>query len=168
MILCPLSSGLVFRRHSNSATAPRRATAPTLIVPKLKGTEIAVEALREHLTIQRERQRLLGDAYTKHDLVCCREDGNIWKPDSFTDSYFRFTRKIGIKLRFHDLRHSHASQLLRQGVSAKVVSERLGHSSIGITLDIYSHVLPGMQKEAAAKINSAFKIAVEKLRRPIA
>ena len=129
--------------------------------------DIAVEALREHRAIQRERQRLLGDAYPKHDLGCCREDGNIWKPDSFTDSYFRFTRKIGIKLRFHDLRHSHASQLLRQGVSAKVVSERLGHSSIGITLDIYSHVLPGMQKEAAAKIDFAFKKAVNDLRKPL-
>ena len=50
--------------------------------------------------------------------------------------------------RFHDLRHTHATLLLKQGVHPKIVSERLGHSNIGITLDTYSHVLPGMQEDA--------------------
>lgn len=60
------------------------------------------------------------------------------------------------RVRFHDLRHSHATQLLLAGVHAKVVSERLGHSSIQLTLDVYAHVLPSMQEDAAAKINAAF------------
>ena len=58
--------------------------------------------------------------------------------------------------RFHDLRHTHATQLLRQGVHPKIVSERLGHSNIGITLDTYSHVLPGMQEDAIAAFNADF------------
>jgi len=53
------------------------------------------------------------------------------------------------RLRFHDLRHAHASLLMAQGVHPKIVNERLGHSSVSITLDIYSHVAPGLQAEAA-------------------
>jgi integrase len=69
-------------------------------------------------------------------------------------------RQIGVGIRFHDLRHSHASQLLRAGVSVKVVSERLGHSAIGITIDAYAHILPGMQEDAAAKMDTALRAAV--------
>jgi integrase len=71
-------------------------------------------------------------------------------------------------IRFHDLRHSHASQLLRDGVSPKVISERLGHSKVGFTLDVYSHLLPGMQEEAARKVDTALRAALEKQRRPLA
>jgi integrase len=52
-------------------------------------------------------------------------------------------------VRFHDLRHTHATELLKAGINPKIVSERLGHSGIRITLDTYSHVLPTLQKEAA-------------------
>jgi integrase len=58
------------------------------------------------------------------------------------------------------MRHSHASQLLLADVHPKVVSERLGHSSIGITMDTYSHVLPGMQEDAAARIDTATRAAL--------
>jgi len=62
---------------------------------------------------------------------------------------------MGLDIRFHDLRHTHATLLLRQDIYVKVVSERLGHSSVGITLDTYSHVLPDMQEEATAKLEAA-------------
>jgi len=65
-----------------------------------------------------------------------------------------------IACRFHDLRHTHATQLLKAGVHPKVVSERLGHASIGITLDTYSHVMPGMQEEAAEKIDAGLRAAL--------
>src|SRR5665648_413832 len=65
-----------------------------------------------------------------------------------------------IECRFHDLRHTHATQLLKAGVHPKVVSERLGHASIGITLNTYSHVMPGMQKEAAEKIDARLRAAL--------
>lgn len=88
-------------------------------------------------------------------------DGNIWTPASFTDQYFRWTRMVGFKVRFHDLRHSHATHLPRLGVSPKVVAERLGHSTVGITLDRYSHVLKGMQEEAVQKIDLALRAAIQ-------
>jgi integrase len=64
--------------------------------------------------------------------------------------------------RFHDLRHSHATHLLRAGVHPKVVSERLGHSSVGITLDTYSHVLPGMQQDAVRVVDDALTVAIKR------
>ncbi len=68
--------------------------------------------------------------------------------------------KQSIAVRFHDLRHTHATQLLQAGVHPKVVQERLGHASIGITLDTYSHVMPGMQEEAAKKIDAGLRAAL--------
>src|SRR5438876_8323299 len=63
------------------------------------------------------------------------------------------------RLRFHDLRHAHATHLFANGVHPKVASERLGHSKVGITLDLYSHVIPGMQEDAAAMVDAALKLA---------
>ena len=60
---------------------------------------------------------------------------------------------------FHDLRHAHATHMLASGVHPKVASERLGHSKIGITLDLYSHVMPGMQEDAVAKVDAALRAA---------
>ena len=66
------------------------------------------------------------------------------------------------QIRFHDLRHSHATHMLASNIHPKVVQERLGHSSIGITLDTYSHVLPGMQEDAAAKVDAVLQAAMNR------
>ena len=66
------------------------------------------------------------------------------------------------RIRLHDLRHSHATHLLAAGVHPKIAQERLGHSSISITLDTYSHVLPGMQDDAVAKVDAAIQAAMNK------
>jgi integrase len=66
------------------------------------------------------------------------------------------------QVRFHDLRHSHATHLLKAGVHPKIAQERLGHSSVSITLDTYSHVLPGMQDDAVAKVDAAIQAALNK------
>lgn len=128
---------------------------------------LAMDSIRGHRSTQLVEKKKLGSLYRDNGLVLCAPDGEIWKPESFTALYFNFTRRIGLKLRFHDLRHTHASQLLRAGISAKVVSERLGHSSVGITLDVYSHVLPGMQEEAADRIDAALRKATDNHRRPV-
>lgn len=121
---------------------------------------VMVDALRLHRVEQEKRQMLLGDAYEQNDLVCCVEDGSIWKPSAFTSAYEDLLRRRGIKkIRFHDLRHSHASQLLRSGVNPKIISERLGHSKVGFTLDVYAHLLPGMQEEAATLTNASLSAA---------
>ena len=148
--------GLKFKETKNRKGRP--ITLPAILV----------RALRDHLAEQNEFKKLFGADYQDQGLVFARPDGSIWKPESFTEEYFRFARKIGVKVRFHDLRHSHASQLLRAGVPVKVVSERLGHSAVGITLDTYSHMLPGMQEEAAQKIDAAFeKVMEEQQSRPV-
>ena len=80
-----------------------------------------------------------------------------------TRSFSKLIADLSVpKVRFHDLRHSHATQLLRQEVYLKIVSERLGHSTVGITLDTYSHVIPGMQEEAAKRIDIALRAALKK------
>ena len=89
--------------------------------------------------------------------------GAPWPPDMFSTAFAAFVRHSGIMpFRFHDLRHSHASHLLRAGIHPKIVSERLGHSTVGITLDTYSHILPGIQEEAVRLLNSALAVAMKK------
>ena len=106
----------------------------------------------------------LGPLYQDNGYLFANDNGTLWKPDAFTKAFQRLVKKTDLgHVRFHDLRHSHASQLLKQGVNPKVVSERLGHSSIAITMDTYSHVLPGIQEEAASKINDALKEAISEL-----
>jgi len=68
------------------------------------------------------------------------------------------------RVRFHDLRHSHATQLLGDGVHPKIAQERLGHSTIATTLDLYSHVTDTMQTDAAQRLDAAFQLAKTRLK----
>ncbi len=143
--------GLTYK-EPKTACARRTVTLPPL----------TVEALRQHKVSQTEQRLRLGPIFEDNDLVFPRPDGRPWSPDAFTSAFSAFIRRSGLpRIRFHDLRHSHASQLLRQGVHPKVVSERLGHSTVGITLDTYSHVLPGLQRDAALGIDLALRKALE-------
>lgn len=103
------------------------------------------EALDRHKNEQAGYRALFGRDYrTDLDLVIALPDGSPWKPDSFSAAYADFAIKIGLTgIRFHDLRHSHASQLLRQRVPLKTVQERLGHVNATVTLNTYAHVLAG-------------------------
>lgn len=99
---------------------------------------------------QLEEKLLLGREYDDLDLVFAQKNGRPIQPTEMARNYRKMVDKSGLPyIRFHDLRHTHATLLLQQGVHPKVVSERLGHSTIGITMDTYTHVLPNMQKEAA-------------------
>lgn len=90
---------------------------------------------------------LMGGAYEDEDLVFCREDGTPLHPDGFSDAFWRHAKAAKLpRIRFHDLRHTHATLALAAGVHPKVVSERLGHASITITLDTYSHAIPGCRR----------------------
>ena len=110
-----------------------------------------------------DRGRGLGTRLSDESFVCAREDGLPLQPDSFTHDWDRkiATTKLP-RIRFHDLRHAHATHMLASGVHPKVASERLGHSKIGITLDLYSHVLPNMQADAAAIVDDALRAALNK------
>ncbi len=136
--------------------------------PKTRGSRrtvdlpgLIVEELRRHKVEQAEQKLSLGPAYQDHDLVFPEPDGRPWAPDRFTSAFSALVCRAGMKgLRLHDLRHTHATQLLSQGVHPKIVSERLGHATVAITLDTYSHVLPGMQEEAAQKIDASLRLAI--------
>jgi len=126
----------------------------------------AFDVLKKHRTAQGRVKLAMGPAYEAHDLVFPREDGSIWEPELFGKAFAALVKRAGLgHLRLHDLRHSCASILLKAGVNAKVVSERLGHSTIAITLDLYSHILPGLQHEASSKIESSIEDAIRSRRR---
>ena len=86
------------------------------------------------------------------------------RPHSLGQEWVRFLARNARlpRIRFHDLRHAHATHLLSSGVHPKVASERLGHSKVGITLDLYSHVLPNMQADAAAVVDGALRAVLNK------
>ena len=125
----------------------------------------AVEELRRLKHEQAEALLALGVRQTSDTLLCCRADGEPHQPLSLTYEFARFVGRMTDipRVRFHDLRHSHATQLLATGVHPKIASERLGHASVGITLDLYSHVTDTMQSEAAAKLDSAMQVAKSRL-----
>jgi integrase len=112
---------------------------------------VTVAVLRAHRTAQREQRMLLGSAYRDLGYVFAAPDGAPSKPDTVGQAFERIVARSGLpRIRFHDLRHTHASHLLAAGVNVKIVSERLGHASASFTLDVYGHVMPGQQASAAA------------------
>jgi integrase len=118
----------------------------------------AVNALRTHKKRQNEERLAMGVAWDDQGLVFCNTIGRHLEPNNIKRGSFGPLKKAaGVPdIRFHDLRHTAASVLLLEGIPAKVVSEMLGHASIGITLNTYSHVLPTMQRSAAAAMDRLF------------
>ncbi len=93
----------------------------------------------------------MGTSSKEDDLVFSQEDGKPLLPDTISHAWAKLIKRTGLKgIRLHDARHSHASLMLKQGIHPKIVQERLGHASIQITLDTYSHVAPGLQEAVAA------------------
>ena len=107
--------------------------------------------LQEHKQEQAMQRAALGIQLKEDDLVFSDLEGKPLRPDTVTHAWVKLVRRIGLKgIRLHDARHTHASLMLKQGVHPKIVQERLGHASIQVTLDTYSHVAPGLQEAAAA------------------
>jgi integrase len=114
-----------------------------------------VQTLRRHRRQQAEARLLAGPAYRDRDLVFASALGTPVEPGTIARTWARVLDTAGVgHVRWHDLRHAHATLLLTAGVHPKIVSERLGHASVGITLDTYSHVLPGLQVAAAAQLDT--------------
>ncbi len=111
---------------------------------------VTVAALRTHRAAQLQERMMVGAAYTDHDLVFSKPDGSPLHPDYVSQLFDRAVSRLGLpRIRLHDLRHTYATLALQAGVHPKIVSERLGHSTVAFTLDVYSHALPTMQAEAA-------------------
>lgn len=112
-----------------------------------------VAALRAHRSAQATERLAWGPAYSDEGLVFCREDGRGLHPDEISKHFSAAVGSLDVRrITLHGLRHSWASLALAAGVNPKVVSERLGHASVSFTLDVYSHVMPGLQEDAAAKV----------------
>jgi integrase len=122
-----------------------------------------IEELRAHRVRQAEGLLRLGIRQDDATFVYAREDGEPIQPRSLTHAWQMMIGRTALpRVRFHDLRHAHATHLLSNGIHPKVASERLGHSRVGITLDLYSHVLPGMQEDAASRVDDALRLALQK------
>jgi integrase len=125
-----------------------------------------VDELRAHRVKRAQDLLRLGMGLSDDDMVIGQTDGSTISPIYISQLWARTIKKTRLaRLRFHDLRHAHATHLLANGVHPKVASERLGHSKVGITLDLYSHVIPGMQEDAAAMVDRALSAARDKARK---
>jgi integrase len=125
---------------------------------RVRLTRQAVVALKDHHKRQLEERMRLAGLWQDQGLVFPNETGSLFNPSNLRNrSFKRIKTRSGVRedLRFHDLRHTCATLLLREGVNAKVVSEMLGHASITITLNTYSHVLPDMQDSAVDAMEAA-------------
>ncbi|HDX9639007.1 TPA: tyrosine-type recombinase/integrase [Bacillus mobilis] len=120
---------------------------------------ILVDELLAHKErIESEKQQL-GLEYNDHNLVICTQQGKPIIPRNFRNFFYQTTKRVGLpQIRVHDLRHTHATMLIEQNVNVKLISSRLGHASIKATLDIYSHVLPSMDKSIADELEKIIKM----------
>ncbi len=135
--------------HDAKTVKGRRAIA---------ASEYLLNVLREHQEHQQLERELYGDDWNLEGWVFPSERGTMFWPTNVSAHWRRLRSRAGVgrRIRLHDLRHAMATAWLAAGVPVKVVSERLGHASIAITLQIYGHVLPNMQAEAADKMDEAF------------
>ena len=134
-----------------------------------KGRTVALSArvvneLRSHRVQQAQELLLLGVPLTDDAFVVAQADGSPLQPRTITQQWYHLlaNNKTLPRIRFHDLRHAHATHMLSSGVHPKIASERLGHSKVGITMDLYSHVMPGMQEDAAARVDRDLEDAINK------
>ncbi len=119
-------------------------------------SQLAIEALKRHRIRQNEARLAAGPAWSEQGWVFCNAVGRPIEVGNMIRRSFRpLLAKAGLPtMKFHELRHSAASLLLAMGVHPKIVQELLGHSTVSITLDIYSHALPSLQEEAVNRLNT--------------
>jgi integrase len=122
-------------------------------------TPRAVEALKSHRVRQTEEKRRTGSLYQDQGLVFVSESGSVINPSNLRQRAFvPLLKRAGLpQITFHDLRHTCASLLFQKNIHPKLAQDQLGHASVAITLDTYSHMLPGMGSEAASAIGEALE-----------
>ncbi|MDQ0286871.1 integrase [Desulfofundulus luciae] len=144
--------GIIFQEPKSAASTRR--------VPLDPGT---VQALREHRKKQAAVRLKAGEKWRDYGLVFCTKNGTPYAYSDVRQAMRRLVKGAKVPhIRFHDIRHTHASLLLWHGVHPKVVAERLGHASVKTTLDTYSHLLPDTQAAAAAAIGEVLGDSVSK------
>lgn len=130
---------------------------------RLSLDDYTVSELRSYRARQSELRLSLGSGWTDGNLVCPAMSGEPWHPNAASRDFRSLRDKCDLSIKLQELRHTHASQLIKAGAPAKVIQERLGHSSAGFTLTQYGHLLPGVQDEAVARLAEARAEARRKL-----
>lgn len=137
--LCATKNGLIIKQPKTDSGIRTIAISESL-----------VKILKKHKISQIKNKIRLGKKYEEHNMVCCYGDGHLFNPKRFSAKFNELLQKNNLPMvRFHDLRHSHASLLVKMGVQPKEISSRLGHSNIGITMDLYSHLYEETDREVA-------------------
>jgi integrase len=158
-----LARGALAVRRTLAKTGAGKARVLALTAPKMAKSRrvvalpaLAVEVLRRHKAEQAEAQLALGRHVPPDGLIMATLEGGPIDPDTVTKAMARLAKRAEVPpLHFHDLRHTHATLLLKAGVGVRVVAERLGHASPSMTLNVYGHVLAGQDADAAARFEAA-------------
>jgi integrase len=153
-VLTRVPTNMPKREHVYVEAEPKtqKSRRSVLIAP------FALEALKEHRVRQLEAKLKAGPFWQEHDYVFCTLHGTHLGPNHVVEEFKLLLKKAGLPdIRFHDLRHSAATLLLSLGVHPKIVQELLGHTQISMTMDVYSHMLPGMQQDAMSRLNDVFQ-----------
>jgi integrase len=137
---------------------PKTGKARAVALPPL-----VVEALRRHRKVQLEERLRAGPEWKDRDLVVCGPFGEPLSPSSVSREFRRLIQRLGLRGRFHDLRHAHATLAIRLGADIRTVAARLGHSTPTLTLNVYGHELPGAQEELAARVDQTIRQALRRI-----
>jgi integrase len=155
------------RRARVVQTIQESPDGPIIVPPKTHRSRRIVllptfvaQSLKKHKASQAERRLACGAAWVDNDLIVERGDGQPMLTRVLSRRFSTAARRAGLELTFHGLRHGHASLMLAAGVNLKVVSERLGHSTIGITADLYTHVAEEVHRQAANSLDSWWQAAL--------
>ena len=148
-----LDDGSIIIKEPKTSRSRRPVDLPPSLAILLRQYRVEREA--EHI--------IMGKALAEDDFVFSHMDGTPLNPNTLSHTFSKITARAGLPhLRLHDLRHLHATMLLKAGTHPRIVQERLGHSSIATTLDIYSHTVPGLQKAAAERLDTMLPVQEQK------
>jgi integrase len=153
-------NGILYIRQilSSQTTTIKERTKTESGTRSISIPKFLIDLLIEQKEKQKSDRLEWGRDYSNLNLVICTPKGKPICPKNFYRTFKEICKRLDLPIiRIHDLRHSHATMLIAQNVNPKIISERLGHNDIGVTLNIYSHVLPSMQKEVADRIDQILK-----------
>jgi integrase len=163
LLLCQISVSRSIHRLRNGSfiyRQPKSAKGKRTVAL----SPVATQVLNSYHEKMASERILEGKPIKETDLLFSKADGSPIRPNTISRAWSDLAKKCGISAsRLHDARHSHASIMLKAGIHPRIVQERLGHSTIAITLDTYSHVSPGLQEAAAKRFDDALKLGHNEL-----
>lgn len=119
-------------------------------------------ALRTYVAMLDEERTAFGADYPDHGMLMCFEDGRCLHPDTITRRFNRLVDRAGVpRIRLHDVRHTYATLAMDSGIDPKIVSDRVGHSNMAVTLQIYTHRSSGRDREAAEQLGELIRRTVD-------